>query len=86
MSNHFNFKSECLAKFDEEVFSCIMDSFECLPIAALVDDRILGIHGGISPSMVEKGLSVINKIDRFAEVSDDPTFVDLLWSDPADGK
>jgi serine/threonine-protein phosphatase 2B catalytic subunit len=27
MSNHFNFKSEVLQKFDEEVFSCIMDSF-----------------------------------------------------------
>ena len=63
-----------------------MDSFECLPIAALVDDRILAIHGGLTPSMIKDGLEPINKIERFTEISENSIFVDLLWSDPADGK
>ena len=63
-----------------------MDAFECLPIAALVDDRILAIHGGITPTMLTEGLEPINQIDRFVDVSEDQTFVDLLWSDPSDGK
>lgn len=65
MSSHFNFKSECLRKYDEELFEQFMDSFESLPIAALVDDRILAIHGGISPLLVRDGLNAVNSIDRF---------------------
>ena len=83
---HFNFKSECLTKFDEEIYQLFMDAFECLPIAALVDDRILAIHGGITPTMLTEGLEPINQIDRFVDVSEDQTLVDLLWSDPSDGK
>jgi len=62
-----------------------MDAFECLPIAALVDDRILAIHGGLSPVLVSDGLDSINEIYRFVDVHEDHMFVDLLWSDPSDG-
>ena len=74
-----------MTKFDEEIYQLFMDAFECLPIAALVDDRILAIHGGLSPTMLDGGLEPINQIDRFADVPEDQVFVDLLWSDPSDG-
>jgi serine/threonine-protein phosphatase 2B catalytic subunit len=57
-----------------------------MPIAALVEDRILAIHGGISPSIVKDGLQGIARIDRFCEVNTSQVFTDLLWSDPADEK
>ena len=71
MSSHFSFKSECLTKFDEEVYELIMDAFECLPIAAIVDDRIFAVHGGISPELVKQGLDCIKSIYRNVDVHED---------------
>ena len=51
MSEHFNFKLEITSKYDDEVYQNVMDSFECFPIAATIEDRILAVHGGISPSL-----------------------------------
>ena len=83
MTQHFNFKTECLNKYDQEVYNAIMDSFDCLPLAALVDDKILAVHGGLIQSMLKFGLDPIEKINRFTEIVKDKEIVDLLWSDPA---
>lgn len=40
-----------------------MDTFDCLPIAAIVNKKFIALHGGISPSM--KSIKDINKIKRF---------------------
>lgn len=40
-----------------------MDTFDCLPISALINGKFLTVHGGISPSM--KYVKDINKINRF---------------------
>ena len=86
MGDHFNFKQEVLSKYDSEIYDMLCDSFCQMPIAALVDDRILAIHAGISPSIVKDGLQGIENINRFKEVNTDQVFIDLLWSDPADEK
>jgi serine/threonine-protein phosphatase 2B catalytic subunit len=43
-----------------------MESFDCLPIAALIDNKILAVHGGLSPELTQ--ISLINRIDRFKEI------------------
>jgi len=63
MTEQFNFREEIEAKYDMEVYDLIMESFDCLPIAALVDNKILAVHGGISPDL--KDLSVFDHINRF---------------------
>ena len=58
--------------------------FNHLPIAAVIDDRILAMHGGLSPDL--KSLSQIEKLSRPSEIPDFGVLTDLLWSDPAEGQ
>lgn len=54
--------------------------FDCLPIAALIDNQIYCVHGGLSPK-----LSLIEKlcfIDRRGELPSDGILSDVCWSDP----
>jgi serine/threonine-protein phosphatase 2B catalytic subunit len=39
-----------LYKYDQEIYAKIMDSFDFLPLGALINNRFLAIHGGISPA------------------------------------
>jgi len=51
MTENFNFLIEIEEKFDNEVYELMMDTFDALPLAALVDNKILAVHGGISPEL-----------------------------------
>ena len=51
LATYFNFKEEVLYKYDEEVFNAFMDSFDCLPISCIMNERFLAIHAGISPEL-----------------------------------
>ena len=57
-----------------------MESFDAMPLACLVNEKYLSMHGGISPEL--KKTEQINKIKRFKETPLDGLFCDLLWSDP----
>ena len=48
------------------VWQCVMETFDMMPIAALVDNKILCVHGGLSPQI--NVLSDYNGIDRKMEV------------------
>jgi len=37
-----------LAKYDQEVYETVMDLFDNLPLAAIINNKFLSIHGGIS--------------------------------------
>lgn len=50
LATFFNFKQEVMCKYDEEVFIAFMESFDCLPIACVLNERFLAIHAGISPA------------------------------------
>lgn len=80
MTDHFTFREETINKYDEDTYKTIMDAFDSMPLAAVVNDRYLAIHGGLSPDL--KKLSQISKIDRFWEPPVKGLFCDLLWSDP----
>ncbi|CAD8093065.1 unnamed protein product [Paramecium sonneborni] len=59
-----------------------MDSFDLFPLACVVNNKFLAIHGGISPDL--KTLEDIKKIDRYHEPPRSGLFCDILWSDPVD--
>ena len=45
------------------------DLFNCLPVAALVEDKILCMHGGLSQELMD--LNQINEICRPCDVPDE---------------
>jgi serine/threonine-protein phosphatase PP1 catalytic subunit len=57
------------------------DVFNCLPIAAIIDDKIFCIHGGISPELTS--LDDIRNLTRPIEVPEEGLLCDLLWADPS---
>jgi serine/threonine-protein phosphatase 2B catalytic subunit len=80
LTTYFNFKAECLNKYDLEVYDAFQSSFDTLPLAAILNDRFLCVHGGLSPEI--RVIDDIMLIDRFREPPTSGPMCDLLWSDP----
>uniref|UniRef100_A0A0G4HGF2 Serine/threonine-protein phosphatase n=1 Tax=Chromera velia CCMP2878 TaxID=1169474 RepID=A0A0G4HGF2_9ALVE len=82
MTAFFNFRDECEYKYDLNIYNAFMDCFDTLPIAATVNGKFLGVHGGLSPDL--RTMSQLSSINRFMEPPRNGLFCDILWSDPAD--
>lgn len=76
----YGFYDECCSLYDIETWEKFSDVFKYLPIAAIVEDKIFCVHGGISPHL--KSLDDIKSIERPVEVPEEGLLCDLLWSDP----
>ncbi|KAL7253246.1 hypothetical protein ACSBR1_007722 [Camellia fascicularis] len=66
--------------FNVKISKSFTDCFNCLPVAALIDDRILCMHGGLSPDLTN--LDLIRNLPCPTPVPDTGLLCDLLWSDP----
>ncbi|OVA16943.1 Phosphoesterase domain [Macleaya cordata] len=76
----YGFYDECKRRFNVRLWKTFTDCFNCLPVAALIDEKILCMHGGLSPEL--KNLDQIRNIARPADVPDQGLLCDLLWADP----
>lgn len=79
----YGFYDECKRKYSVKMWKTFVEVFNWMPIAALIERRILCMHGGLSPELYE--LSQINNIQRPLEIPDEGIVCDLLWSDPEKG-
>lgn len=66
---------------DETVLSAFEECFAYMPLAALVNDSILCVHGGIGPSF--NTLGQISDIKRPLYGYDDDVIMSIVWSDPS---
>ncbi|KAK8712493.1 hypothetical protein V6N13_147732 [Hibiscus sabdariffa] len=76
----YGFYDECKRRFNVRLWRVFTDCFNALPVAALIDEKIICMHGGLSPEL--KSLDQISQIQRPAEIPDNGLLCDLLWSDP----
>ena len=76
----YGFYDECSSSYDIATWEKFSDVFKYLPIAAIVEDKIFCVHGGISPHL--NSLDDIKNIERPIEVPEEGLLCDLLWSDP----
>jgi protein phosphatase len=81
----FGFRLECLERLGDEdgiwVWKRVNALFNWLPLAALIEGKVLCMHGGIG--------RCIHRVDQIAELKrpltmedGGPVLMDLLWSDP----
>ena len=83
ISRIYGFYDECKRKHSVKLWRSFIDTFNCMPIAAVVADKIFCIHGGISPSL--QSLDQILTLKRPFTIPTSGVVCDLLWSDPLEG-
>ncbi|XP_030543876.1 serine/threonine-protein phosphatase PP1-like [Rhodamnia argentea] len=76
----YGFYDECKRRFSVRLWKIFTDCFNCLPVAAVIDDKIICMHGGLSPEL--ENLDQIRGLERPTDVPDQGLLCDLLWSDP----
>jgi serine/threonine-protein phosphatase 4 catalytic subunit len=79
----YGFYDECIRKYgNASVWRYCTDLFDYLSLAAIIDNRVFCVHGGLSPMC--DTLDTIRTINRRQEVPHEGSMCDLLWSDPDD--
>ena len=84
VSRIYGFYDECKRRCNVKIWKTFTDVFNCLPVAAVIAQRIFCVHGGLSPSLSD--MNDIRNLARPTEVPDQGLLNDLLWSDPANIK
>lgn len=77
----YGFYEECKRKLSVKVWKAFNTVFQFLPVAAVIEDRIICMHGGLSPELVH--VSAIKSIKRPTDIRNEGLLTDLMWSDPS---
>lgn len=76
----YGFYDECKRRFGIKLWKTFTDCFNCLPCAAVIDEKIMCMHGGLSPELTS--IDQVKRIMRPTDVPDTGLLCDLLWADP----
>lgn len=77
----YGFYEECQTKYgNASVWKNCCQVFDFLALAAIIDGKVLCVHGGLSPEI--RTLDQIRVVARAQEIPHEGAFCDLVWSDP----
>ena len=76
----YGFYDECKKRYNVRIWRAFTDLFNHLPFAAVINEKIFCVHGGLSPEL--KKIEDIKNISRPTEIPDNGLICDLLNSDP----
>mmetsp|Transcript_21874 Transcript_21874/g.67115 ORF Transcript_21874/g.67115 Transcript_21874/m.67115 type:complete len:344 (-) Transcript_21874:155-1186(-) len=76
----YGFYDECKRRYSPRLWRNFTEVFNVMPVAAIIDERIICMHGGLSPEL--HSLDEIRNLQRPCEVPDSGLLCDLLWADP----
>jgi serine/threonine-protein phosphatase PP1 catalytic subunit len=80
-NSRYGFFDECNRYFpNSSVWAKFNSVFDWMPISAVIDGRILCVHGGLSRKL--RDLNQLRRIDR-PDNGDTELVSDLIWSDPS---
>ena len=66
MNKTYGFYHECIERYNIKVWETFTDCFNCLPIAAVIENLVFCCHSGLSPEL--KYVGQINKIERPVDI------------------
>jgi len=76
----YGFYDECKRRYNIKMWKGFCDVFNCMPVCAVIDEKIICMHGGLSPEITS--MSQIKSLVRPTDVPDTGLLCDLLWADP----
>jgi serine/threonine-protein phosphatase PP1 catalytic subunit len=76
----YGFYDECRRRFSVKMWKQFCNTFNCLPCCAVIDDKIICMHGGLSPELSQ--MEQVANIARPCDVPDTGLLCDILWADP----
>uniref|UniRef100_A0A7E4UR68 Serine/threonine-protein phosphatase n=1 Tax=Panagrellus redivivus TaxID=6233 RepID=A0A7E4UR68_PANRE len=80
----YGFLAECNRRFkSQKLWQAFQDVFNCMPLTALIGERILCMHGGLSPQLT--AIDQLRNISRPIDPCGAGMEIDLLWADPVPG-
>lgn len=81
LCSNSGFKQEIIQTYDSaELFESFIECFNYMPIAAVINQNIVCVHGGIGPNWF--ALSQIKDIKRPISDFDNEIIASVMWSDP----
>lgn len=80
ISRIYGFYDECKRRYDIKIWKKFCDVFNSLPVCGLIDEKIMCMHGGLSPEISH--MDQIRRLVRPTDVPDTGIICDLLWADP----
>lgn len=84
INRSYGFYDEIMILYNNEaIFNLFNTVFSFMPLAAILNRKIICVHGGISPQM--SNISQLESIERpITNYTDNKIISDILWSDPTD--
>jgi diadenosine tetraphosphatase ApaH/serine/threonine PP2A family protein phosphatase len=83
VSQQYGFYDELIARFGHPgVYKMTNEVFDFLPFAALIDNKVFCVHGGLSPEI--RAVEQIATFNERVEIPSTGPLSDLVWSDPED--